>query len=131
MKLARVDHDHQAVKRAVQWLKSVQRADGGWGETNDSYLDSELAGQLETSTSFQTAWAVLGLMAAGEVGSTAVRNGIDYLIRTQSAAGLWEEPWFTAPGFPKVFYLKYHGYSKYFPLWALNRYRAMNSRSVV
>ncbi|CAD85079.1 MULTISPECIES: squalene--hopene cyclase [Nitrosomonas] len=131
LKLARVDHDHQAVKRAVQWLKSVQRADGGWGETNDSYLDSELAGQLETSTSFQTAWAVLGLMAAGEVGSTAVRNGIDYLIRTQSAAGLWEEPWFTAPGFPKVFYLKYHGYSKYFPLWALNRYRAMNSRSVV
>ena len=126
-RLARVDQDHQAVKRAVQWLKSVQRADGGWGETNDSYLDSQQAGQLEASTSFQTAWAVLGLMASGEVASMAVRRGIDYLIRTQNADGLWEEPWFTAPGFPRVFYLKYHGYSKYFPLWALNRYRTLHN----
>ncbi|MCC6915730.1 squalene--hopene cyclase [Nitrosomonas sp.] len=126
-RLARVDHDHQAVKRAVQWLKSVQRADGGWGETNDSYLNPELAGQLEESTSFQTAWAVLGLMASGEVKSATVQKGIDYLIRTQKSAGLWEEPWFTAPGFPRVFYLKYHGYSKFFPLWALNRYRALTN----
>ncbi|SFU43019.1 squalene-hopene/tetraprenyl-beta-curcumene cyclase [Nitrosomonas eutropha] len=128
-RLARVDQGHQAVQRAIQWLESVQRADGGWGETNNSYLDPQLAGQLEASTSFQTAWAVLGLMAAGEVENTAVRKGIDYLLRTQIATGLWEEPWFTAPGFPRVFYLKYHGYSKYFPLWALNRYRTLSSRS--
>lgn len=130
-RLARVDKGHQAVQRAIQWLESVQHADGGWGETNDSYLDPQLAGQLEASTSFQTAWAVLGLMAAGEVENTAVRKGIDYLLRTQIATGLWEEPWFTAPGFPRVFYLKYHGYSKYFPLWALNRYRTLSSKSAV
>ena len=70
-------------------------------------------------------------MAAGEVENTAVRKGIDYLLRTQIATGLWEEPWFTAPGFPRVFYLKYHGYSKYFPLWALNRYRTLSSKSAV
>jgi len=55
-----------------------------------------------------------------------VRDGVDYLLRTQSANGLWEEPWFTAPGFPRVFYLKYYGYSKYFPVWALARYRAFS-----
>jgi len=128
-RLAGVEHDHPAVKRAVQWLESVQRDDGGWGETNDSYLNPGLAGQLEASTSFQTAWAVLGLMAAGMADSAAVKKGIAYLIRTQTASGSWEEPWFTAPGFPRVFYLKYHGYSRYFPLWALNRYRAMNNGS--
>lgn len=125
-RLAKFDMQHASVQRAVKWLKSVQRADGGWGETNDSYLDAELAGRFpETSTAFQTAWAILGLMAAGEVDSEAVRGGIHYLLQNQSSDHLWEEPWFTAPGFPRVFYLRYHGYSKFFPLWALARYRAM------
>lgn len=124
-KLAKLDTDHIAVRRAVIWLKSVQRDDGGWGESNDSYFNPQQAGEFETSTCFQTAWAVLGLMAAGEVHSSQVRNGINYLLRYQSSDGLWQEPWFTAPGFPRVFYLNYHGYSKYFPLWALARYRAM------
>ncbi len=124
--LAQFDMKHTSVQRAVQWLKSVQRADGGWGETNDSYLDTELAGQFaETSTAFQTAWAVLGLMAAGEVKSESVHSGISYLLRHQSNDHLWEDPWFTAPGFPRVFYLRYHGYSKFFPLWALARYRVL------
>jgi len=77
----------------------VQREDGGWGESNDSYLDPKLA-ELETSTAFQTAWALLGLMAAGEVKSESVRRGINYLLSAQSSNHLWEEPWFTAPGFP-------------------------------
>lgn len=125
-RLAKFDMQHTSVRRAVQWLESVQRADGGWGETNDSYLDAKLAGQfVETSAAFQTAWAVLGLMAAGEVNSEAVRKGIHYLLRNQTSDHLWEEPWFTAPGFPRVFYLRYHGYSKFFPLWALARYRAL------
>lgn len=124
-KLARLDVDHIAVRRAVLWLKSVQREDGGWGESNDSYLMPQQAGEFETSTYFQTAWAVLGLMAVGEVHSPQVRRGINYLLRNQSRDGLWQEPWFTAPGFPRVFYLNYHGYSKYFPLWALARYRAL------
>ena len=125
LKLAKLDVNHMSIRRAVQWLKSIQREDGGWGETNDTYLDQQLAGRFETSTAFQTAWAVLGLMAAGEVNSHSVRAGVDYLLRNQAADGLWEEPWFTAPGFPRVFYLRYHGYSKYFPVWALARYRAL------
>lgn len=124
--LAQFDMQHSSVQRAVSWLKSVQRADGGWGETNDSYRDPKLAGQFfETSTAFQTAWAILGLMAAGEVDSDAVRNGVRYLLQHQDESHLWEEPWFTAPGFPRVFYLRYHGYSKFFPIWALARYRAL------
>ena len=124
--LAKFDMQHHSVRRAVKWLESVQRADGGWGETNDSYLDKQLAGRFpETSTAFQTAWAVLGLMAAGEVNSESVRRGINYLLHNQSSDHLWEDPWFTAPGFPRVFYLRYHGYSKFFPIWALARYRAL------
>ena len=125
LRLAKLETDHISIRRAVQWLKSVQREDGGWGETNDSYFDLQQAGCFESSTSFQTAWALLGLMAVGEVKSQAVQDGVNYLLRTQSSDGLWEEPWFTAPGFPRVFYLKYHGYSKYFPVWALARYRAL------
>jgi len=111
------------VSRAVAWLKSVQHDDGGWGESNDSYLDDRRSCADDRSTAFQTAWALLGLMAAGEAASDAVRRGVDYLVRNLGADGRWEDPYFTAPGFPRVFYLKYHGYSQYFPLWALARYR--------
>ncbi|GMQ90410.1 MAG: squalene--hopene cyclase [Gammaproteobacteria bacterium] len=111
------------IRRAVEWLKWVQRADGGWGESNDSYLYPEQAGKAETSTAFQTAWAVLALMAAGETGSREVQRGAEFLLRTQQPDGLWKDPVFTCPGFPRVFYLKYHGYQKFFPLWALARYR--------
>ncbi len=111
------------IERAVQWLKSKQRRDGSWGEDCETYFDRNLAGQGACGTSFQTAWAMLGLMAAGHAGSPEVRRGAEYLIRTQNPDGLWADNTFTAPGFPRVFYLKYHGYSKYFPLWALSRYR--------
>ena len=75
------------------------------------------------STASQTAWSLLGLMAAGEVDQPAVARGIEYLSRTQGPDGFWNEPRYTATGFPRVFYLRYHGYSKFFPLWALARYR--------
>ncbi|MFI3188958.1 squalene-hopene cyclase [Crenothrix sp. D3] len=109
--------------KAVTFLKSVQRADGGWGEDNYSYHDVSHSGKYKFSTAFQTAWAVLGLMAAGEAHSPEVKAGIDFILRTQQANGVWNDKCFTAPGFPKVFYLKYHGYDKFFPLWALARYR--------
>jgi squalene-hopene/tetraprenyl-beta-curcumene cyclase len=108
---------------AVKWLKSVQNSDGGWGEDNHSYHDDSTRGQAESSTCFQTAWALLGLMAAGEVNSPEVKNGINYILAHQTEEGLWVDSGFTAPGFPKVFYLKYYGYDKFFPLWALARYR--------
>ncbi len=111
------------VQRAVRWLKQVQRKDGGWGEDNDSYWDAKRQGQSNASTSYQTAWALLGLMSAGEVQSPEVRKGINYLLRTQKGNGLWKDDCFSAPGFPRVLYLKYGGYDKYFPLWALARYR--------
>ena len=120
---AGVAADDPAVRRAVSWLKDVQRADGGWGEHNDSYLDPRTAGRADASTSFQTAWAILALIAAGEVRSSEVAHGVQYLLCTQRADGTWHEDAFTAPGFPRVFYLEYHGYSHYFPLWALARYR--------
>ena len=109
--------------KAAAWLKSVQRADGGWGEDNYSYHDTSFSGRYKFSTAFQTAWAVLGLMAAGEAHSPEVKAGIDFILRAQQADGVWNDKCFTAPGFPKVFYLKYHGYDKFFPLWALARYR--------
>lgn len=109
--------------KAAKWLKSVQRGDGGWGEDNYSYHEISHSGKYHFSTAFQTAWAVLALMAAGEAHSHEVKAGIDFILRNQQADGVWNDECFTAPGFPKVFYLKYHGYDKFFPLWALARYR--------
>ncbi|MEQ1544484.1 squalene--hopene cyclase [Methyloglobulus sp.] len=108
---------------AAKYLKSVQRGDGGWGEDNYSYHDTSYSGKYQFSTAFQTAWAVLGLMAAGEADSLEVKAGIDFILRNQQADGVWNDNCFTAPGFPRVFYLKYHGYDKFFPLWALARFR--------
>jgi squalene-hopene/tetraprenyl-beta-curcumene cyclase len=71
--------------------------------------------------------------AAGEVDNPAVARGIEWLITSQDAGGNWDEPWYTAVGFPRVFYLRYHGYRAFFPLWALARYRRLsvaNSRQV-
>lgn len=129
LEMAAAPRDHAAARAAVAWLKRKQRADGGWGESNNSYHDAENAGQADKSSAFQTAWAILGLLAAGEARSTAVRRGVEYLLRTQRSDGLWSDPVFTAPGFPRVFYLKYHGYDKYFPLWALARYANLVSQA--
>jgi squalene-hopene/tetraprenyl-beta-curcumene cyclase len=119
--------EHESVQRAAAWLKHVQRDDGGWGEGCDTYFDPSKRGHGERSTSFHTAWALLGLMSSGEVHSDSVRRGIDFLLRTQQANGFWSDPDFNAPGFPRVFYLKYHGYDKYFPLLALARYRNLTT----
>lgn len=114
--------DQPYIRHAVKWLKDSQQHDGGWGESCSTYCDPTPAGRGCESTSFQTAWAMLGLMAAGEADSLEVRRGVEYLLSTQNEDGLWKDEVFTAPGFPRVFYLKYHGYDKYFPLWALSRY---------
>ncbi|RZT39236.1 squalene--hopene cyclase [Cupriavidus agavae] len=124
--LAGVDRQQPMVRRAVSWLRGKQNADGGWGETNDSYIDPALAGtHAFGSQSDQTAWGLLGQLALGEADSDSVRRGVDYLIRTQQADGFWMHPFHNAPGFPRIFHLKYHGYTAYFPLWALGRYRRL------
>jgi squalene-hopene/tetraprenyl-beta-curcumene cyclase len=122
---APIGADDPAVRRAVEWLKRRQNADGGWGESNDSYaFVHEDCGRFP-STPYHSAWALLGLLAAGEAHSDAARHGAEFLMRTQQADGLWSDSSFTAPGFPRVFYLRYHGYCAYFPLWALAAYRTL------
>jgi squalene-hopene/tetraprenyl-beta-curcumene cyclase len=123
---AGVDPASPAVRKAVAWLKSKQLPDGGWGETGDSYTPERIDQSFEKcSTPSQTAWAALGLMAAGEVDSDVTRRAIGYLLDAPRTGPKWDEEEYTAVGFPRVFYLRYHGYSAYFPLWALSRYRAL------
>lgn len=124
---AGVDHQDPMVRRAVDWLVSIQNADGGWGEDAVSYRLDYKGFEAAPTTASQTAWALLGLMAAGEVENPAVARGMKYLIDTQTKKGLWDERRYTATGFPRVFYLRYHGYAKFFPLWALARYRNLRS----
>jgi squalene-hopene/tetraprenyl-beta-curcumene cyclase len=124
--------DDPAVRRAVAWLLAVQREDGGWGEDEETYRDAP-HGRYKESTPSQTAWALIGLMAAAEADHPAVARGIDYLTRTQCDDGGWREAPYNAVGFPRVFYLRYHGYRWYFPLLALARYRNLrrgNTRRV-
>jgi len=128
---AHIGPDDPAVHRAVLWLKRKQNADGGWGESNDSYARGTADEPEETpSTAHQSAWALLALLAAGEARSEAARRGAEFLMRAQQSHGLWNEPSFTAPGFPRVFYLKYHGYAAYFPFWALSAYRTLNRKGI-
>jgi squalene-hopene/tetraprenyl-beta-curcumene cyclase len=121
------------IRKSVDWLVAKQHTDGGWGETNDSYFDPSLRGTNQgVSTAHCTAWALLGLLAGGEHASDATRRGVQWLLDDQQddgecEEGLWYHPSFNAPGFPRVFFLKYHGYTAYFPLWALARYRQLTS----
>jgi squalene-hopene/tetraprenyl-beta-curcumene cyclase len=123
--MAGIPKEDASIKKAAEWLKSVQNSDGSWGEDNLSYHDpsEDKRGRFHTSMAFHTALAVIGLLAAGETKSPEVAAGINFLMRTQDSEGHWNDGYFNAPGFPKVFYLRYHGYDKFFPLWALARYR--------
>ncbi|MBZ6077986.1 squalene--hopene cyclase [Microvirga puerhi] len=127
---ARVDPHSDAMRQAVDWLIRIQNPDGGWGEGGDSYRLDYRSYQPVQSTASQSAWALLGLMAAGEAEHPAVSRGIEYLCNTQGQDGFWPEEHFTATGFPRVFYLRYHGYPKFFPLWALARYRSLKAGTV-
>ena len=125
-----IDMSSPWVQHAVTWLETVQNQDGGWGESCVSYADPALGGQGE-STASQTAWALMALLASGVSDSISVVRGANFLLRHQRQDGVWDEPYHTGTGFPRVFYLRYHGYFKYFPLWALAMYRnvKMNGQS--
>ncbi len=122
LKAIGADMDQPFIRKAADWLRNCQKPDGSWGETCDSYIDPSLKGQGH-STPSQTAWAIMGLIAADGPSTPAVARGIDWLIRHQRPDGNWDEHYFTGTGFPKVFYLKYHLYRLYFPLMALARHR--------
>jgi squalene-hopene/tetraprenyl-beta-curcumene cyclase len=119
--------DDPAICRAADWLIAIQNSDGGWGEGCDSYRLDYKNYEPAPSTASQTAWALLGLMTTGEADHDAVARGIRYLKETQGPDGLWPQQHYTGGGFPRVFYLRYHGYPKFFPLWALARYRNLKS----
>ncbi|HEV2113278.1 MAG TPA: squalene--hopene cyclase [Terriglobales bacterium] len=116
-----VDNHEPYIQQAAEWLRMFQNPDGGWGETCGSYDDAATKG-VGPSTPSQTAWAVLGLLAAGDTRSESVARGIAYLMRTQKKDGSWNEPQYTGTGFPRVFYLAYHLYRIYFPFLALSTY---------
>lgn len=123
---AGISHDDPAVVKAVEWLRSVQRPEGGWGEGCESY-EGGAHGTYGESLPSQTAWAVLGMMAAGRRDDPAVSRGIAWLAEQQDDNGEWHEDPYNAVGFPKVFYLRYHGYKQFFPLMAMARYRNLES----
>ncbi|UAK23497.1 squalene--hopene cyclase [Sphingomonas nostoxanthinifaciens] len=123
LNVAGVDPQTPMVRRAVDWLVSIQNADGGWGESCDSYALDRKGHEHAPSNPSQTGWALLALMAVGEVDAEAVARGVEWLQANQDADGLWGQEDYVGGGFPRVFYLRYHGYPKYFPLWALARYR--------
>ena len=116
--------DDPMVGPAIRWLEARQNADGGWGETCDSYDDAHLKGRGVSGPS-QTAWALLGLMAAGQTDTPVVERGIEFLLRGQRPDGGWDDPLWNGTGFPRVFYLQYHLYAHYFPLWALGAWRRL------
>jgi squalene-hopene/tetraprenyl-beta-curcumene cyclase len=108
------------ILRAGEWLRSVQNADGGWGESCASYDNDTFT--PAPSTASQTAWAVLGLIAGGDTTSESLRKGLEFLIATQRPDGTWDEELATGTGFPRVFYLTYHLYRQSFPLLALSSF---------
>ncbi|MDR1478815.1 MAG: terpene cyclase/mutase family protein [Planctomycetaceae bacterium] len=118
-----VGGEDSAVVAGANWFLSHQHPSGGWGESPDSYFEPSLRGH-GTPTASQTAWALMGLIAAGKQNDPAVQRGIKFLLDRQREDGTWYEPEFTGTGFPMVFYLKYHYYSVYFPLMALSLYAA-------
>jgi len=127
---AGLDAGDPCVRKAAGWLIAIQNPDGGWGEDCTSYKLDYRGYEPAPSNASQTAWALLGLMAAGEVDHSAVARGMAYLQRTQDATGLWQQDAYTGGGFPRVFYLRYHGYPAFFPLWALARYRNLKRGNV-
>ncbi len=133
-----VDHHEPQIQQAAEWIRMVQNADGGWGETCGSYDDPDLRG-VGVSTPSQTAWALMGLSAAGDDRSDSIAKGVRWLLERQRPDGSWDESMgdaksrqsiITGTGFPRVFYLAYHMYRLYFPLLALTSYQRAMERNV-
>jgi squalene-hopene/tetraprenyl-beta-curcumene cyclase len=124
MRALNLDMNQPWLLKARDWLESVQRPDGGWGERCNTYDDPVFKGQ-GPSTASQTAWAVMGLCAFDDPDRPSIRRGIEYLARTQNPDGSWTEDEITGTGFPKVFYLKYDMYRNSWPLLALATFRKL------
>jgi squalene-hopene/tetraprenyl-beta-curcumene cyclase len=117
--------DQPAIRRAIRWLHQIQNQDGGFGEATDDYIYHRYA-PAGKSVPSQTAWALMALTAAGQGQSDSARRAAAWLSEAQQADGLWRDAIYTGTGFPRMFYLQYHGYQAYFPLLALARWRNVN-----
>ncbi len=122
LKSAGEDMNQEYIQKAADWLESHQNPDGGWGETCETYAKPSARGK-GPSTASQTAWALMGLIAAGKQPNPTIEKGISYLLQNQNEDGSWTEEAYTGTGFPKAFYLRYDLYRIYFPLLALAQYR--------
>ncbi len=127
LKTVGVDMNQPWIQNSGSWLRSIQKEDGSFGESADTYEDPSQKG-IGPSTASQTAWGTMALMAIYGPDDAGVRKGIRYLMKTQTESGTWDEPWFTGTGFPRVFYLRYHLYRLYFPIMCLGRYLRETSR---
>jgi squalene-hopene/tetraprenyl-beta-curcumene cyclase len=116
------DMSQSYVRRAMKWYYDHQNADGGGGETCESYKNPLLTGKGD-STASQTAWSVMAMIAGGEADKIAVKRGVEFLLNRQQDFGSWCEDEFTGTGFPAHFFIKYHMYQHFFPLMALSQYR--------
>jgi squalene-hopene/tetraprenyl-beta-curcumene cyclase len=132
-----VDRHEPQIQQAAEWIRMIQNSDGGWGETCGSYDDLNTRG-IGPSTPSQTAWALLGLLAAGDDRSDSVAKGVRWLLTRQGPDGSWDESagsgaarqaLYTGTGFPRVFYLAYTLYRNYFPLLALTNYKRAMERA--
>jgi squalene-hopene/tetraprenyl-beta-curcumene cyclase len=123
-----VDYHEPCVQQAAEWFRMMQNPDGGWGERCDSYDDPNTKG-VGPSTASQTAWSVMGLLAANDTRSDSLQRGVAYLLKLQRRDGSWDEQLYTGTGFPRVFYLEYTMYRQYFPLLALTTYTKATSVS--
>jgi squalene-hopene/tetraprenyl-beta-curcumene cyclase len=121
LRAAGLSENEPGIQRGLEFIRAYQNRDGGWGESCASYDENRFV--PNPSTPSQTAWALLALLAGGDLRSESLFNGVDYLVRTQRPDGTWEENYSTGTGFPRVFYLAYTDYRNTFPLLALSTYR--------
>ncbi len=119
---ADVPQDRERIERGVTWLMSVQRTDGGYSESPETYKPGARFSTYPVSVASQTAWALMGLTAGGEAGSRSAARAAQWLLDHRNALGSWDERHYTGTGFPNHFYIRYHGYRHFFPLLALARY---------
>ena len=122
LKAAGENMNSEYIKKALLWMKKKQNKDGGWGEDCSTYWEKNKNYQLKKSVPSQTAWAIMSLLITEKYNNNSVKNGINFLINNFNKNKLWEDNYFNAVGFPKVFYITYHGYAKYFPVWAISKY---------
>jgi squalene-hopene/tetraprenyl-beta-curcumene cyclase len=127
LKAAGEDMNTDYIKKSITWIKNKQNKDGGWGEDCATYWKEKKNMPSIKSMPSQTSWGILSLLLTEKIDNKHIVNGINFLKKNFDKKKLWTDHNFNAVGFPKVFYITYHGYAKYFTNWALSRYQNLKS----